>query len=101
MPASVFIIAFIGIFGLVLLSVSAGLKFVDSQRKKQVVDMLHTASGETPVTITNLLKDVDNQKGSMLHQAIASLHFTKHAGMQLQQAGLTWSPQSLVMAMVA
>src|SRR5439155_9428079 len=53
------------------------------------------------ITITNLLKEVDANKGSALHQLVASLHFTKHAGMQLQQAGLTWSPQSLVLGMVA
>ncbi len=101
MPASVFVVAFIVIFGLVMLSVSAGFKFLDARRKKQVVDMLHTASGESAPTITNLLKDLDTDKGSALHQAIASLHFTKHAAMQLQQAGMTWSPQALVMSMVA
>jgi len=101
MPASIFVIAFIVIFGLVMLSVSAGFKFLDAQRKKQVVDMLHTASGEPTATISNLLKEVDTSKGSLIHQAINSLHFTQHAGMQLQQAGLTWSPQSLVFGMIA
>ena len=69
----------------------AGLKFFDARRKKQMVDMLHTAAGETVVTITNLLRDADNEKGTALNRLVKSLQFTKHAQKQIQQAGLTWS----------
>ena len=41
------------------MAVSVGMKFYDARRKKQVAEMLQTASGETTVPITNLLKDID------------------------------------------
>ena len=40
------IVSFVVVFALMLLAVSLGLKYFDARRKKQVVEMLHTASGE-------------------------------------------------------
>ena len=46
MLATTIIISFIVLFAVVLLSVSVGLKFLESKRKKEVTTMLKTASGE-------------------------------------------------------
>ena len=46
MPAGI-AVAFIVVFALILLAVSVALKFFDARRKKQVTDMLQTASGES------------------------------------------------------
>ena len=46
MPVGV-VVSFVVVFALILLAVSVGLKFFDARRKKQVVDMLQTAAGET------------------------------------------------------
>ena len=59
MPLSV-IVSFVVVFALMLLAVSVGLKFFDARRKKQVVDMLHTASGDQVITVGNLLKEIEN-----------------------------------------
>jgi tight adherence protein B len=93
------IVSFVVVFALVLLAVSVGLKFFDARRKKQVSDMLQTASGEPGVQITNLLKDIDPDKPTGFKHLLASLHFSRHAQEQIQQAGLTWSPTRLLTAM--
>ena len=98
MPAGL-IIGFVVLFALILLSVSVGLKFFDARRKKQVADMLHTAAGESVVTITNLLKEMEPDKPTGLKQVIGSLHFTHHAQEQLQQAGMNWSSSRLLVTM--
>lgn len=98
MPAAL-IIGFVVLFALVLMSVSVGLKFFDARRKKQVAEMLTTAAGEPMVTITNLLKEIDTDKPAGLKQMIASLHFTRHAQEQLQQAGMNWSSTRLLTTM--
>jgi len=38
-----------------------GVEVLDARRKKQVVEMLETASGETTVTVTTLLKEIDSK----------------------------------------
>jgi len=98
MPVSV-IVSFVVVFALVLLSVSVGLKFFDARRKKQVANMLHTAAGETHVTVTSLLKELDQDKPTGFKRLVASLQFSKHAQEQIQQAGLNWSATRLIAAM--
>src|SRR5690242_6779718 len=99
MPAGV-ILGFVVLFALILLSVSVGLKFFDARRKKQVAHMLHTAAGEPVVTITNLLKEIEPDKQTGLKQVLVSLHFTRHAQEQLQQAGMSWSSTRLLVTML-
>jgi len=93
------IVSFVVVFALVLLAVSVGLKFFDARRKKQVANMLQTASGEPVVQVTNLLKDIDPDKPTGFKHLLASLQFSRHAQEQIQQAGLTWSPTRLLTAM--
>ena len=93
------IVSFVVVFALMLLAVSLGLKFFDARRKKQVVDMLHTASGEPVVTVGNLLKEIESEKPTGFKRLLNSLQFSKHASEQIQQAGLDWSPSRLIAAM--
>ena len=58
MPVSV-IVSFVVVFALMLMAISLGLKFFDARQKKQMVDMLHTASGEPVVSVSNLLKEIE------------------------------------------
>jgi tight adherence protein B len=97
--ALVIIVSFVVVFALMLLAVSVGLKFFDARRKKQVVDMLHTASGEPVVTVGNLLKEIESEKPTGLKRMLNSLQFSKHAAEQIQQAGLNWSANRLLAAM--
>jgi len=98
MPVGV-IVSFAVLFALILLAVSAGLKFFDARRRSQMSNMLHTAVGEPVVAITKLLKEIEPDKTTGFKGMLASLHFTRHAQEQIQQAGLTWSSTRLVMAM--
>ena len=98
MPLTV-IVSFVVVFALMLLAVSLGLKYFDARRKKQVVDMLHTASGEPVVSVSNLLKEIETEKPTGLKNMLASLQFSRHAAEMIQQAGLDWSPSRLMASM--
>jgi tight adherence protein B len=98
MPLSV-IVSFVVVFALMLLAVSMALKFFDARRKKQVSEMLQTASGETQVTVTNLLKELEPDRPTGFKRLLSSLQFSQHAAEQIQQAGLDWSPSRLIAAM--
>src|ERR1051326_34554 len=95
----VIIVCFVVVFALMLLAVSVGWKFVDGRRKKQMVDMLHTATGEQVVTVGTLLKEMENERPTGLKRVFNSLQFSKHASEQIQQAGLNWSPSRLIACM--
>ena len=92
---SSFIAVFVVIFVLILLAVSVAMKFFDARRKSQVAGMLQTASGETVITITNLLKEVEADRGPGFRRMFSAFQFTKHAQSQIQQAGMTWSTTRL------
>jgi tight adherence protein B len=98
MPVGV-VVSFVVVFALMLLAVSLGLKFFDARRKKQVADMLHTAAGETVVTVSNLLKELEPDKPTGIKAIIKSFQFSRHAQEQIQQAGLSWSSSRLIAAM--
>ncbi len=99
MPPIGVIVAFIVVFALIMIAVSVGLKFFDARRKRQVADMLQTASGEPVVTVANLLKEIESEKPTGLKAIVGSLHFSKHAQEMIQQAGLNWTSTRLISAM--
>src|SRR5437763_11460741 len=98
MQASI-IVAFVVIFALIMFAVSAGLKFFDARRKRQVAGMLQSAAGEPAVTLTHLLKEVESDKQTGLKALVRSLHFSRHAQEMIQQAGLQWTATRLLSAM--
>jgi tight adherence protein B len=98
MPVGV-VVSFVVVFALMLLAVSVGLKFFDARRKKQVADMLNTAAGETVVTVSNLLKELEPDKPTGFKALVKSFQFSRHAQEQIQQAGLSWSSTRLIAAM--
>jgi tight adherence protein B len=93
------IVSFVVVFALTMLAVSLGLKFFDARRKTQMTDMLRTAAGEPVVAIENLLKELNSENPSGFKALLGSLHFTRGAQEQLQQAGLTWSSTRLLTMM--
>jgi tight adherence protein B len=99
MPVAV-IACFIVLFALTMLAASVGQKFLDSRRKQHVVDILHTAAGESTVGITTLLKEMEPDRPTGIKAILRSLQFTRHAQEMLQQAGMTWSSNRLLVAMV-
>ena len=99
MPLTV-VVSFVVVFALSLLAVSVGLKYFEARQKNQVVEMLHTASGEAVVSVSNLLKEIESDKPSGLKRLFSTMQFSKHAAEQIQQAGLNWSSTRLLTAMV-
>ena len=93
------IVTFVVVFALILLAVSVGTKFFDARRKKQMADILETASGESTVTVATLLKELDPERPTGFKSLLTSFQFSKHAQVQLQQAGLNWSSARLLAAM--
>jgi tight adherence protein B len=61
--------------------------------------MLQTASGETAVSVSNLLKEIESDKPTGLKRLFTSMQFSKHAEEQIQQAGLNWSSSRLLASM--
>src|ERR1039458_6196677 len=98
MPLSV-VVSFVVVFALSLLAVSVGMKYFDARRKNQVVGMLHTASGEEAVGVSNLLKEIESEKPTGVKRLVAALLFSKHAEEQILQAGLNWSSSRLLTSM--
>jgi tight adherence protein B len=98
MPVGV-VITFAVVFVLILLAVSVGTKFFDARRKKQMSNMLETATGETTVSVTTLLKELEPDRPTGIKGLLRSFQFSRHAQVQLQQAGLNWSSTRLLAAM--
>jgi len=94
------VVSFVVVFVLTLLAVSVAAKYFDARRKSQVVDMLHTASGEADTSVGNLLKEIESDKPSGVKKLLSSMQFSKHAAEQIQQAGLDWSANRLLTSMV-
>jgi tight adherence protein B len=98
MPAGV-IVSFVVVFAFTMAAVSMGLKFLDARRKAQMTEMLHTAAGEPVVAIENLLKELNSENPTGFKALLASLHFSRRAQEQIQQAGLNWSSTRLLTLM--
>src|ERR1700682_3713468 len=98
MPVGV-VVTFAVVFVLILLAVSVGTKFFDARRKRQMSDMLETATGETTVSVTTLLKELETDRHTGFKAILRSFQFSRHAQVQLQQAGLNWSSTRLLAAM--
>ena len=93
------VVVFVVVFALALLAVSVGQKYLDTRRKGQVVDMLHTASGDENISVSNLLKEIETEKPSGLKRLLSTMQFSKYAAEQIQQAGLSWSANRLMTSM--
>jgi tight adherence protein B len=91
MLATTIIIAFIVLFAIALLSVSVGLKFLESRRKKEVTSMLKTASGEAPTPQTQLLKEIKESSNTLMDKLFRELDLVKKLQEYIKQADLTWS----------
>lgn len=93
-----FIIAFLFLFVVIMVAVSVASKFWDSKRKKQVSSMLKTAVGEKgqEVSISNLLMEPTEERRSFAERFLDGLDVTQKLQIQIQQAGLDWTPIKFV-----
>src|SRR5713226_704243 len=100
-----FLISFLVLFVVIMIAVTVASKFWDAKRMKQVSSMLKTAAGaEQPqMSISNLLMEPSEEKGSMMERFLEGLDIVQKLQVQMQQAGLDWTPIKLLamMAMCA
>lgn len=95
---TVLVVSFLVIFALVLIAVSVGWSFLESQRKKKVVGMLQTVAGQTVVTETTVLKEAAAEEDPVTRLA-RRFDLNEKIQTHIQQAGLTWSVGRLLMMM--
>ena len=88
-------LTFLIVFLWVLVSALAGMKFLESRRKKQVNELLSTVA-RRPVTSSGLLKDPAARPRT-------GVRFQEKIENQIRQAGLEWTPGHLagLMALAA
>src|SRR5512143_3499901 len=98
---TILVICFLGIFALVLIAVSAGWGFMETQRKKKVVGMLDVVSGKAVEVETTVLKDAPGSGPDALSRLLESFNLSAKIQAQLQQAGLEWTLGKLLLMMGA
>jgi len=88
-----FIISFLVLFVVIMVAATVGSKYFDNKRKKQVSSMLKTAGEKEPeANISNLLMEPSEDNRSWMERFIEGLDFTQKLQVQMQQAGLDWTP---------
>lgn len=93
-------ISFLVILGLLLFSISFGLRFYEKQRRKRLVSMLRTVTENGEDHHVNLLIDSGDQK-SGLDDMLGSLNITERVVRLLSESGLDWTPTRLLITMSA
>src|ERR1700739_2890495 len=97
MLTTTIIVAFIILFAVVLLSVSVGLQFLESRRKKEVTSMLKTASGEATQPKAQILKEIKESGNSFIEKIFHGLDLVKKLQEYIRQADLTWSVEGFAL----
>jgi tight adherence protein B len=98
-----FAVSFLVLFVVIMIAVTVASKFYDAKRKKQVSSMLKTASGEkgAEVSISNLLMEPAEGARSFMERFIEGLDIAQKLQVQMQQAGLDWTPMKfLILAVI-
>ena len=89
-------LGFVVVFALVLVSVSVGMKYYETRRKKQVTDMLQTVAGPAVGTTTKLLKDLEPAEPTLFQRLLNAGDVAGRCKDLLQRAGVDWSPAKLL-----
>lgn len=88
------VITFLVVLAAVMLSVSSGLRYFESKRKKQLVSVLRTVS-ETEHEHVELLMDVDAMNSKSQASPGAQVVYDK-LGVLLSESGLNWDTKKLL-----
>jgi tight adherence protein B len=91
-------LCFLGIFALLLFSISFGLRFYEGQRRKKLVSMLRTVTENGQQQHVNLLVDDHARKNSIEH-LLDSFNVTERITRLLSESGLDWTLTRLVITM--
>jgi tight adherence protein B len=89
------LICFLAVFGVTALTIALGLKYEEVQKKKKVTEMLETKSGGTGTQSKVLLGP--EKQGDVATKILEYFNFARKLETNIQQAGLTWSPNSFLL----
>ena len=97
MIPAIIIVSFLVLFAVVMVAVSLGYRFLETQRKKQVEGMLNVVSGNPTEGLQSVVLDApaeDNPVDTFFRKTGDLERIQKF----IQQAGLTWSVTHLIAA---
>src|SRR5512147_1309157 len=95
---TILVLSFVGVFVVILVSVSIGWSAVEARRKKKVVGMLETVAGKTPAAVTTVLRDAGGGHEDFFTRLATQLNISEKVQSHIQQAGLDWTPGKLLLA---
>jgi tight adherence protein B len=99
--STIFFILFFCVLAVVLVSTAVGFNFLESQRKKQVKNMLRTVDGNAPEQeFSEILFEAEGAEDRVA-RAVSRLAWAKGVEVSLQQSGLNWSMGRLLTYMAA
>ena len=94
------LLLFLIIFALVVVAFNIGAQFMESQKKRKVTEMLQNASGEATPMQTKVLMEPETPVNVMLVRFLSRFNFVQRLETRLQQAGMTTSVYSVLIAML-
>lgn len=98
MTMLVVVIVFLVLFAVLMLVVSLGIRFMETERKKRVEQVLAVSAGAGEVPRTELLMEKPPGDEMSLGHVLSQLPVWKQLDKQIQQAGLSWSPGGVLIA---
>jgi len=95
MIPAIIIVSFLVLFAVVMIAVSLGYRFLETQRKKQVEGMLNVVSGNPVEGLQSVVLDAPGEDNPLdkFFQKTGDLDRIRKF---IQQAGLDWSPTRLL-----
>jgi tight adherence protein B len=96
----ILVLLFLIVFGLIILAINIGSQFLESQKKKKVTEMLQTASGSAVQTQARVLMEPETPANVVLMRFLNKFNFVRKLDTTIQQAGMTMSVYSLLLAML-
>jgi len=94
------VLTFLLMFALVVLAVSLGLKYLETQKKKKVAEMLDAATSGPAVIETKVLLEPEKPVNAALQNLLSRFDFVRKMEAHIQQAGMTMNVYSLLLLMV-
>jgi tight adherence protein B len=91
-----FFFLFFCILAVVLAASAFGFNFLESQRKKQVKNMLRTVDGNPPEQAATSILFESEDKEDLMAQTVSRFGWAKEVETVLQQSGLNWTMGSLL-----
>jgi len=99
MIPTIILITFLVLFAIVMVAVSLGYRFLESQRKKSVQGMLSAVSGESPETLEPTVL-MEQRAEDPLEGLIKNSGFRAPIERFIQQAGVDWSAGRLTLVIL-